>query len=42
MWGGYYREVIKGLHQNDITVSGIFIIRHVLPIDQMAPQPYDD
>jgi hypothetical protein len=42
MWGGYYREVIKGLHKNDITVSGIFIIRHVLPLDEMAPQPYDD
>lgn len=42
MWGGYYREVIKGLHKNDITVSGIFIIRHVLPLEEMAPQPYDD
>lgn len=42
MWGGTYCEVIKGLHKNDITVSGIFIIRHVLPLDQMAPQPYDE
>ena len=41
MWGGYYREVLKGLHKNDISVSGIFMIRKVLPTDQMAPQPYD-
>ena len=42
MWGGYYQEVIRGLHKHDITVSGIFIIRHVLPLEQMVPQPYDE
>ena len=41
MWGGYYREVIRGLHKHDITVRGIFIVRHILPPEKMTPQPWD-
>ena len=40
-WGGLYREVIKGLHKNDITVKGYFVIRRVLTGDQLRPQSYD-
>lgn len=40
-WGGNYREVLSGLHQNDITVKGYFIIRQVLTADQLRPQTYD-
>ena len=41
VWGGLYREVIKGLHKNDITVKGYFVIRQVAPWEQLKRQPYD-
>ncbi|MDQ1300362.1 MAG: SdrD protein, partial [Chloroflexota bacterium] len=37
-WGGNYREVYKGLHKNDITVKGYFVIRQALTADQLQPQ----
>lgn len=40
-WGGDYTEVIEGLHQNDITVKGYFIIRHALPGDALIAQDFD-
>lgn len=40
-WGGNYREVLTGLHRNDITVKGYFVIRQVLTADQLLPQTYD-
>jgi len=40
-WGGYYREVLHGLHRNDITVKGYFVIRQILTGDQLATQAYD-
>jgi hypothetical protein len=40
-WGGYYREVIQGLHKNAVTVKGYFVIRQVLTGDQLAAQAYD-
>jgi hypothetical protein len=40
-WGGDYAEVIEGLHQNDITVKGYFIIRHALPGDALIAQDFD-
>lgn len=41
VWGGLYREVIKGLHKNDITVKGYFVIRQVMPGERLERQPYD-
>ncbi len=41
VWGGLYREVIKGIHQNDITVKGYFVIRQALPWEKLDKQPYD-
>lgn len=41
VWGGLYREVIKGIHKNDITVKGYFVIRQVLPWEKLEQQPYD-
>ncbi|GEM_PF-2540966 len=41
VWGGLYREVIKGLHKNDITVKGYFVIRQVMPWEELDVQPYD-
>ena len=40
-WGGDYAEVIEGLHRNDITVKGYFVIRHALPGDALIAQDYD-
>ncbi len=40
-WGGLYKEVIKGLHKNDVTVKGYFVIRHALMADELEDQPYD-
>jgi hypothetical protein len=40
-WGGEYREVIEGLHQNTITAHGYFVIRRVLTAEQLTPQTYD-
>jgi SdrD B-like domain len=40
-WGGVYTEVLEGLHQNDITVKGYFVIRHSLPCDELLQQDYD-
>jgi hypothetical protein len=40
-WGGFYREVIQGLHKNDITVKGYFVIRQVLPGGRLVTQAYD-
>ena len=40
-WGGLYKEVIKGIHQNDITVKGYFVIRHALTAEELEPQDYD-
>ncbi len=41
VWGGLYREVIQGLHKNDITVKGYFVIRQVAPWEKLNAQPYD-
>ncbi len=41
VWGGLYREVIKGIHKNDITVKGYFVIRQALPREKLDQQPYD-
>lgn len=40
-WGGTYREVIDGLHQNTITARGYFVIQRVLTADQLVEQDYD-
>ncbi len=40
-WGGLYTEVLEGLHQNDITVKGYFVIRHTLSCDALLRQDYD-
>lgn len=40
-WGGDYAEVIEGLHQNDITVKGYFVIHHALAGDALTKQDYD-
>jgi hypothetical protein len=40
-WGGRYKEVISGVHKNDITVEGAFVIRQVLTGDQLRKQPFD-
>jgi hypothetical protein len=40
-WGGLYKEVIKGIHMNDITVKGYFVIRHALTVEELEPQEYD-
>ena len=40
-WGGRYKEVISGIHRNDITVEGTFVIRQVLTGNQLRKQPYD-
>ena len=40
-WGGRYQEVLSGLHINDITVKGYFVIRHVLAGDRLSAQAYD-
>ena len=41
IWGGYYKEVIEGIHKNDITVRGYFVIRHVLNWEDLEQQGYD-
>jgi hypothetical protein len=41
VWGGLYKEVIQGIHQNDITVKGYFVIRHALSWEDLTPQAYD-
>jgi hypothetical protein len=41
-WGGLYKEVIKGIHKNDITVKGYFVIQQVLTADELEPQSYDN
>jgi len=41
VYGGLYQEVIKGIHQNDITVKGYFVIRQALPWEKLISQPYD-
>jgi hypothetical protein len=41
VYGGLYQEVIKGIHLNDITVKGYFIIRQALPWEELDVQPYD-
>ena len=40
-WGGHYKEVISGVHKNDITVEGTFVIRQVLTGAQLRKQPFD-
>ena len=40
-WGGNYTEIIEGLHQNDITVKGYFIIRHLITGADLLAQDYD-
>jgi hypothetical protein len=40
-WGGFYKEVISGIHKNTITVQGTFMIRQVLRGDELRSQPYD-
>jgi hypothetical protein len=40
-WGGRYKEVISGVHKNDITVEGTFVVRQVLTGDQLRKQPFD-
>jgi len=40
-WGGTYREVIDGLHQNTITARGYFVIQRVLTAGQLVGQDYD-
>jgi hypothetical protein len=41
MYGGLYTEVIKGIHVNDITVKGYFVIRQVLTGEKLEQQAYD-
>jgi len=41
VWGGRYKETIEGIHINDITVKGYFIIRHALTLSDLTPQAYD-
>ncbi|NOZ72072.1 MAG: hypothetical protein GXP38_09185 [Chloroflexi bacterium] len=41
VWGGLYKEVISGIHKNDITVRGYFIIKHILAWEDLTPQSYD-
>lgn len=40
-WGGTFKEVVQGIHKNDITVRGYFVIRQILTADQLREQPYD-
>ncbi len=40
-WGGLYNEVIKGIHKNDVTVKGYFVIRHALTAEELEAQDYD-
>lgn len=40
-WGGDYREIVTGLHKNAITARGYFVIRRVLPWEQLEAQSYD-
>ncbi len=40
-WGGNYTEVLENLHQNDITVKGYFVLRHMLAGDKLIAQDYD-
>ncbi len=39
--GGLYHEVLSGVHKNDITVQGHFVVRHVLTADKLETQSYD-
>ena len=41
VYGGLYQEVIQGIHLNDITVKGHFIIHQVAPWEKLKKQPYD-
>ena len=41
VYGGLYQEVIQGIHLNDITVKGYFIIQQVSPWEKLKQQPYD-
>ncbi|NOZ50331.1 MAG: hypothetical protein GXP37_09845 [Chloroflexi bacterium] len=41
VWGGLYKEVISGIHKNDITVKGYFVIHHLLAWEDLTPQGYD-
>lgn len=41
-WGGLYTEVIEGIHKNDITVQGYFIVRQALTEEELDAQDYDD
>jgi hypothetical protein len=40
-YGGLYTEVIKGIHINDITVKGFFVIRQALTGEELIAQDYD-
>ena len=40
-WGGNYTEIIEGLHQNDITVKGYFVIRHAVAGENLIAQDFD-
>ena len=35
--GGYYTETLTGLHKDDITVHGPFILRRVVTTDTLTP-----
>ena len=41
VYGGLYTEVIDGIHINDITVKGAFVIRQVLTSEELIAQDYD-
>ena len=41
MYGGLYQEVIQGIHLNDITVKGHFVIHQVLTGEELIAQDYD-
>ena len=40
-YGGLYTEVINGIHVNDITVKGFFVIRQALTGEELIAQDYD-
>ena len=40
-YGGLYTEVIKGIHVNDITVKGFFVIRQALTGEELIAGVYD-
>jgi len=41
VWGGNYEEIIKGVHQNEITVRGVFAVRRQRNGAELAAETQD-